>query len=224
MILHQALRNSCATDGSSIRDSGEIVSFGPGRRPRPGRGGGTPAPVTLVPHEQLARREVAISSVADVVPTRVATKAIASFATLPLTTIITAIITTIITTIIIPTIITSVITAVVPSTIIAAVVAAVVAAIIVTAAAAALNGHVHRTHLALAIVIFWLKTHLVSLAETLAATQRRRVAKQVLATIVRTYEAEAFVLVPIFYHTGLGHVDDSQQGGSAAAIAAVAEA
>ena len=34
--------------------------------------------MATAPHEQLARREVAISSVADVVPTVVATKAIAA--------------------------------------------------------------------------------------------------------------------------------------------------
>ena len=34
--------------------------------------------MATAPHEQLARREVAISSVADVVPTVVATKAIAT--------------------------------------------------------------------------------------------------------------------------------------------------
>jgi len=131
----------------------------------------------LVPHEDLARCEVAVTTVADVITSVVPTEALA-FASLALaaaapivSSVVSSVISAVIVTTVIPAVIpavSAVVTAVISPIIPSATIIPVIAAAPAAATSATLQRDVHCSHLAFAIVVLRVETDLVPFAQALA--------------------------------------------------------
>ena len=126
---------------------------------------------TQQPHEDLARCEVAVTTVADVITSVVPTEALA-FASLALaaaapivSSVVSSVISAVIVTTVIPAVIPAVVTAVISPIIPSATIIPVIATVPAAATSAALQRDVHCSHLAFAIVVLRVETDLVPFAQ-----------------------------------------------------------
>ena len=128
---------------------------------------------TQQPHEDLARCEVAVTTVADVITSVVPTEALA-FASLALAAaapIVSSVVSSVIVTTVIPAVIpavSAVVTAVISPIIPSATIIPVIATAPAAASSATLQRDVHCSHLAFAIVVLRVETDLVPFAQALA--------------------------------------------------------